>query len=96
MPHVVRTSRRAVLLAFALFATSGTALAASDDTITQQVRIRLAGDAQLKDARLAVSVLNGVVRLTGTVRTSAAIARATKLAHVKGVRAVQNQLTISQ
>jgi hyperosmotically inducible periplasmic protein len=67
----------------------------SDDRISDQVRMRLATDQDVKGGALDVSVKDGVVTIKGRVDTDKAKNRATKLARkVKGVKDVDNELLV--
>jgi hyperosmotically inducible periplasmic protein len=67
----------------------------SDDRITDQVRMRLVGDQDVKGGGLDVSVKDGVVTLHGRVDTEKGKKKAAKLAKkVKGVKSVDNELTV--
>jgi osmotically-inducible protein OsmY len=67
----------------------------NDDTITNNVRIRLANDMVVKGGALNVDVKDGVVTLQGNVETEKQKDKAAKLAKkVKGVKQVINQITI--
>lgn len=67
-----------------------------DDDIYDKVRLRLAGDPDVKGGALDVSVKDGVVTIKGIVRTAKAKAKADKLAmKVKGVTKVVNELRVS-
>lgn len=67
----------------------------SDDVIYDQVRRKLAADAEVKGGGLQVEVQQGVVTLRGTVRTDKQKTKAEKIAHkVKGVTKVVNQLLV--
>ena len=69
----------------------------SDNLITDQVRIRLAGDADVKGGALEVTVAQGVVTIKGAVETQHAKDKATKLAKkVKGVKQVVNNITVDK
>jgi osmotically-inducible protein OsmY len=69
----------------------------TDDTISDQVRMRLAADTDVKGGGIDVEVKDGVVTLKGPVDTDHARQKAEKLAkHVKGVQSVVNQLTVRQ
>jgi osmotically-inducible protein OsmY len=91
---------RRILAVAALFA--GTVLAAQkpaaptpDDRISDQVRMRLATDADVKGGALDVTVSDGVVTIKGRVDTEKGKTRATKLAKkVKGVKEVDNELVV--
>lgn len=68
----------------------------SDDALIDQVRIKLAGDADIGGAAITVEAHDGVVTLKGKVRTDKNKAKAEKIAkRVKGVASVNNELTIS-
>ncbi|PYT13206.1 MAG: hypothetical protein DMG59_21120 [Acidobacteria bacterium] len=67
----------------------------SDDRIYDEVRRRLANDADVKGAGLNVTVKTGAVTLRGTVRTTKAREKAERIAKkVKGVVSVDNQLKL--
>ena len=69
--------------------------APSDDRISDQVRMRLATDQDVKGGALDVSVKDGLVTIKGRVDTEKGKARATKLAKkVKGVKDVDNELIV--
>jgi len=89
------------LLALLLFLTSTIAAlpadqnAGSDDRIFDQVRMRLATDADVKGGNFDVVVKDGVVTIKGRVDTEKGKARASKLAKkVKGVKQVDNELVV--
>ena len=68
-----------------------------DDAIFDQVRLRLAGDAEVKGGALDVAVENGVVTLRGKVERERIKQKAEKLVKkVKGVKSVNNQLQVEQ
>jgi osmotically-inducible protein OsmY len=67
-----------------------------DDRIYDQVRLRLASNAEVKGAAIEVKVQDGVVTLLGKVRSDKAKQKAESLTHkIKGVKKVVNQLQIS-
>jgi osmotically-inducible protein OsmY len=67
----------------------------TDDSVRDQVMLRLAGDSEVKGGGVDVSVKDGAVTLKGVVDTDKARSKAEKLAkHVKGVVSVVNQLTV--
>ena len=69
----------------------------SDDVIVDQVRIKLAGDQEVKGGAIKVDCKQGVVTLGGPVDTEGARSKAAKLAKkVKGVKDVVNNLTVKQ
>lgn len=66
-----------------------------DDRITDQVRMRLATDPDVKGGAFDVSVQDGVVTIKGRVTTEKGRNKATKLCKkVKGVKKVDNELTV--
>jgi osmotically-inducible protein OsmY len=67
----------------------------ADDRISDQVRMRLATDADVKGGALDVTVKDGVVTIKGRVDTDKGKTKATKLAKkVKGVKEVDNELVV--
>lgn len=67
----------------------------SDGQISDQVRMRLTTDADVKGGADEVTVQDGVVTIKGRVDTEKGKAKATKLAKkVKGVKSVDNQLLV--
>jgi hypothetical protein len=73
---------------------TSSAPSAQDTKLEKKIDYRLQHDQKLKARGLDASVKDGVVTLTGTVRTSAEKARAVRLAHTKGVTDVENQITL--
>ena len=68
----------------------------SDDTIYDQVRIRLANDREIGGNPIEVKVTDGAVELTGKVKTEKQRTRAEKEAKkVKGVRSVINKIAVA-
>jgi osmotically-inducible protein OsmY len=66
-----------------------------DDRMSDQVRMRLATDADVKGGALDVAVKDGTVVIKGRVDSEKGKNKATKLAKkVKGVKTVDNQLTV--
>src|SRR4051795_10763997 len=81
------------LLAFSALARQDATSA--DDRISDQVRMRLATDADVKGGALDVIVKDGSVTIKGRVDTEKGRQRATKLAKkVKGVKNVDNELAV--
>jgi hyperosmotically inducible periplasmic protein len=87
----------------ALALVAGACLAAdkavSDDAIYDNVRIKLAGDLEVKGGggTLEVNVKQGVVTLTGSVETQRQKDKAAKLTKkIKGVKQVVNNLEIKK
>ncbi len=69
--------------------------AVSDDAISDNVRQRLASDADVRGAALDVTVKDGVVTIQGRVHTDKGRKKATEIAKkVKGVVNVDNQLKL--
>lgn len=67
----------------------------SDDRIYDQVRMKLAGDADVKGGDIEVTVKDGAVTLTGKVESDRGKKRAETLAKkVKGVKSVDNELIV--
>jgi osmotically-inducible protein OsmY len=70
---------------------------ASDDLISDQVRIKLTGDAIAKGGNMKVDVAQGVVTLSGPAETQQQKDRAGKLAKkVNGVKQVINNLVVAK
>jgi hypothetical protein len=68
----------------------------SDDMIVDQVRVKLADDAEVGGQQIDVDAHQGAVILKGKVRSDKQKSKAEKLAKkVKGVTSVINQLVIS-
>ncbi len=67
----------------------------SDDRITDQVRIRLTSDPDVKGGADDVTVKDGAVTIKGRVDSEKGKNKATKLAKkVKGVKSVDNELEV--
>jgi osmotically-inducible protein OsmY len=67
----------------------------NDDSITDQVRIKLSGDPVVKGGAIQVDCKQGVVTLSGAVKNSKQKTRAGQVAKtVKGVKQVINNLMI--
>ncbi len=67
----------------------------NDDTIHDQVRMRLANDADVKGGALQIEVVQGVVTVKGVVATEKAKTKAEKLIRkVRGVTGVKNLLEV--
>ncbi|HUP05478.1 MAG TPA: BON domain-containing protein [Bryobacteraceae bacterium] len=80
-------------LALACFAKEKTAM--TDDTITDQVSIKLASDPVVKGGNLKVEVKDGVVTLSGQVEDTQQKDKAGTLAKkVKGVKQVINNINL--
>jgi osmotically-inducible protein OsmY len=67
----------------------------TDDSLTDQVRVKLAGDQVVGVLPLQVNVAQGVVTLSGSVEQKSQRARAENVAKkVKGVKQVVNKIEI--
>jgi osmotically-inducible protein OsmY len=86
-----------VLFLTPLIASSKKDAPVTDDTIYDQVHVKLAGDPDVKSgAAIEVEVHDGVVTLKGKVKTDREKDRAERLTKkVKGVKSVNNQLVVS-
>ena len=87
------------LLALALLSLStvaaGQNASTSDDRISDQVRMKLATDPDVKGGALDVVVHDGVVTIKGRVDTDKGKSKASKLAKkIKGVKQVDNELQV--
>lgn len=69
--------------------------AVTDDTITDQVRLKLTSDPDVKGGALQVDVKQGVVTLSGAVEQQKQRDKAEKLARkIKGVKSVVNNIEV--
>ena len=94
MLKLLAISMALILLAAACMAANKPA---SDDVISDQVRIKLTGDPIAKGGNIKVDVAQGVVTLTGPAETQQQKDRAGKLAKkVNGVKQVINNLTVGK
>jgi osmotically-inducible protein OsmY len=67
----------------------------SDDRIYNELREKLANDADVRGAAFDIDVKNGAVTIRGKVHTTKAKDKAEKICkRVKGVVSVDNQLTL--
>ena len=67
----------------------------NDDRIYDDVRRRLADDADVKGAAIEVTIANGAITLKGRVHDEKAREKATRITkRVKGVTTVDNQLKL--
>ena len=84
-----------LLCVFAAFITAA-ARPVNDDAITDQVRMKLAGDREVGAAGIDVKVKDGIVELHGVVRKNGVRSKAERIAkHVKGVKQVVNDIQVS-
>ncbi len=65
-----------------------------DGALSKRIEGRIKADTYLKDEKIDIAVKSGVAKLKGQVPTNAIKARATKLARVKGVKAVDNRIEV--
>ena len=85
-----------ILLLLLLLVPSFAANPVSDDTIYDQVRIRLANDREIGGNPIEVKVSAGNVELSGKVKTDKQRTRAEKEAKkVKGVKSVVNKIAVA-
>ena len=71
------------------------AASTEDDRIVDQIRMRLAGDQDVKGGALEVSAKDGDVVIKGRVDTEKGKNKAARLAKkVKGVKSVDNELSV--
>ena len=85
----------ALLAVSALTAGQDQKASSPDDRISDQVRMRLATDPDVKGGALDVTVHDGTVLIKGRVDTEKGKSKATKLAKkVKGVKQVDNELQV--
>jgi hyperosmotically inducible protein len=79
-----------------LFAPVFAAEPVHDDAIFDSVRIRIANDREVGGGRIDVKVENGVVELSGKVKTEKQKERAEKITRkVKGVKDVVNKIQVT-
>ncbi|HEV2691051.1 MAG TPA: BON domain-containing protein [Bryobacteraceae bacterium] len=94
MPRILAV---ALLFALVLMPLAAQKQPLTDDIITDNVRVKLANDADIGGMKIDVEVHGGAVTLTGKVRSEKMRSKAEKLAKkVKGVTAVTNKLIVSQ
>ena len=68
---------------------------ANDGTIQSNIEKRLSDDPKLASLGITVSVLEGKVTLMGTVETREMKNRVERIAKIKGVKSVDNQIIVS-
>jgi osmotically-inducible protein OsmY len=76
--------------------TQGTTTAKSGQDLSTQIERRIHNDASLKKHDIRVSLSGDVVTLSGTVASDAERSRAGRLAKMKGVTRVDNQITVER
>jgi osmotically-inducible protein OsmY len=85
----------ALLAASTLAAGQNQTASSSDDRISDQVRMKLATDPDVKGGALDVTVHDGTVIIKGRVDTEKGKSKASRLAKkVKGVKQVDNELQV--
>src|SRR5262245_63690301 len=77
-----------------LVAQSHTATKVDDSTLADRINTKLDASTTLKRYDIDASVTNGVVTLTGKVRTAAERTRAARDAGIPGVVRVDNKITL--
>ena len=89
-----------ILVALTLFVFFAVALIGAepitDESLYDNVRIKLANDRTVGGGNIQVKVTNGVVELSGTVKQEKQKQQAEKVAKkVKGVKSVENKLRVA-
>jgi osmotically-inducible protein OsmY len=72
--------------------TTTTATKQSDEALNSSIATRIANDPTLKTDAIKITVEDGVATLSGMVATNADKAKAGRLAHVPGVKKVENKI----
>ena len=88
-------TRRSLLWTVPLLMNRASAQQVDDDLLYDRVHRKLNNHPALRIRDLAVDVTNGVVTIDGVIRSEAAKRRATKVASIKGVKKVVNNLVVS-
>ena len=92
---ILKLSALLLSLIFTMAMVAADDKAVSDNVLYDQVRMKLVSDLTVKGGSLGVVVEQGVVTMTGKVKTEKAKEKATKLAKgVKGVKSVVNKLVV--
>ncbi len=91
---------RTISIFLMMFLIAATAFSAAkeitDDMIFDQVRLKLAGDRDVGGGAFEVKVTQGVVELSGTVKSEGVRMKSEKIARkVKGVKSVVNKLKVA-
>ena len=90
------TLLRVLPILLLLFAPAVAADPVSDDVLYDKVRIQIANDREAGGGLIEVKVEQGVVELSGKVKTEKLRERAAKVAKkVKGVKSVVNKIQVS-
>ncbi len=72
-----------------------TSSASNDSTVQSNIEKKLSDDPQLRALGITVSVLDGKVTLMGTVDSTAMKDRIERMARIKGVKSVDNQIVVT-
>ncbi len=91
----MRLTRRRLIWIAPLAASAVSAQAVDDDLLYDRVHRKLNNHPALRIRDLAVDVTDGVVTIDGVIRSDSAKRRATKVASIKGVKKVVNNLVVS-
>ena len=91
----MKLTRRSLLWTAPLLASAALAQRVGDDLLYDRVHRKLNNHPALRIRDLAVDVTKGVVTIDGVIRSDSAKRRATKVASMKGVKKVVNNLVVS-
>lgn len=91
----MRFTRRSLIWIAPLAASVVAAQGVDDDLLYDRVHRKLNNHPALRIRDLVVDVTDGVVTIDGVIRSDAAKRRATKVASIKGVKKVVNNLVVS-
>ena len=91
----MKITRRSLIWIAPLTARAASAQALGDDLLYDRVHRKLNNHPALRIRDLVVDVTDGVVTIDGVIRSDAAKRRATKVASIKGVKKVVNNLVVS-
>ncbi|MDE0262089.1 MAG: BON domain-containing protein [Bryobacterales bacterium] len=88
-------TRRSLIWIAPLTASAAFAQAVDDDLLYDRVHRKLNNHPALRIRDLVVDVTDGIVTIDGVIRSDAAKRRASKVASIKGVKKVVNNLVVS-
>lgn len=91
----MKLTRRHLLWTAPLAGSAVFAQKVNDDLLYDRVHRKLNNHPALRIRDLAVDVTDGVVTIDGVIRSDSAKRRATKVATIKGVKKVVNNLIVS-
>lgn len=91
----MKLTRRHLLWTAPLAGSAVFAQEVNDDLLYDRVHRKLNNHPALRIRDLAVDVTDGVVTIDGVIRSDSAKRRATKVATIKGVKKVVNNLIVS-